>query len=139
MKIIVDLNVIIDFLNKRANHKEAARIVDLSLNNIIDAYLCAHEITTLSYFLHKESKDRSKVKNTIEKLMTIFRIIPINKEILDNALNSEIQDYEDSVIEVSAIDNQCDFIVTQNIRDFKKSRIKPLSSSQFLVLLNQLH
>ena len=60
-RILVDLNVILDFLNKRNDHFEAAKIVDLCIEKKIKGYICAHEITTLAYFLIKGEKDNNKL------------------------------------------------------------------------------
>jgi len=61
-KILVDLNIILDFLNKRNFHLEAAQLVDMCVEKKLSGYMCAHEITTLSYFLFKEQKDKAGVE-----------------------------------------------------------------------------
>ena len=49
-KVLVDLNIVLDFLNKRNFHKEAARLIDMCMQKELAGFICAHEITTLSYF-----------------------------------------------------------------------------------------
>jgi predicted nucleic acid-binding protein len=131
-KVLIDLNILLDFLNKRNFHKEAAQIIDQIIEKKIHGYLCAHEITTLSYFLLKEHKNRIKTISTIDTILSIFTIIPVTETILKDALLSPIVDYEDAVIEVSAIKEKMDFIITRNLDDFKKSRIQYISPEQFL-------
>jgi hypothetical protein len=41
---------------------------------------------------------------------------------LRDALNSEIDDYEDAVIDELSYNEEVDFIVTRDMRDFKKSK-----------------
>ena len=133
-KIVIDLNIIIDFLNRRNFHKESAQLIDMCVEKNVVGYLCAHEITTLSYFLLKEQKDKIKVINTLATLLDIFTVIPINESVLRDSLISPISDYEDAVIEVSSMKNNIDYIITRNISDFKLSRIPSLTPEQFFLL-----
>ena len=49
-KVLVDLNIVLDFLNKRNFHEEAARLIDMCMQKELAGFICAHEIATLSYF-----------------------------------------------------------------------------------------
>ena len=133
-KVLIDLNIILDFLNKRNFHQEAARLINMCAENVLTGYICAHEVTTLSYFLFKEQKDKNKVVTTISTLFDIFQIIPIDETILKASLLSPITDYEDAVIEVSAVKFNIDYILSRNISDFKLSRIPTYTPEQFFLL-----
>lgn len=133
-KILIDLNIILDFLNKRNFHVEAAQVINMCVEKKISGYICAHEVTTLSYFLLKDQKDKTKVINTITTLLDIFNIIPIDETILRDSLISPISDYEDAVIEVSSMKSNIDYIISRNISDFKSSRIPTYTPEQFLIL-----
>jgi len=133
-KILIDLNIILDFLNKRNFHVEAAQVINMCVEKKISGYICAHEVTTLSYFLLKDQKDKTKVINTITALLDIFNIIPIDETILRDSLISPISDYEDAVIEVSSMKLNIDYIISRNISDFKSSRIPTYTPEQFLIL-----
>lgn len=133
-KILIDLNIVLDFLNKRNFHVEAAQVINMCVEKKISGYICAHEVTTLSYFLLKDQKDKTKVINTISALLDIFNIIPIDETILRDSLISPISDYEDAVIEVSSMKTNIDYIISRNISDFKSSRIPTYTPEQFLIL-----
>jgi len=133
-KVLIDLNIILDFLNKRNFHQEAARLINMCAENVLTGYICAHEVTTLSYFLFKEQKDKNKVVTTISTLFDIFQIIPIDETILRASLLSPITDYQDAVIEVSAVKFNIDYILSRNISDFKLSRIPTYTPEQFFLL-----
>ncbi|MFW6229956.1 MAG: type II toxin-antitoxin system VapC family toxin [Halanaerobium sp.] len=136
-KITIDINVLLDFLNKRNKHQQAAQIIELCSTNKIQGYLCAHEITTLAYFLMKYNNDSQKVKSVLSEFLDIFKIIPITETILRRAMNSKINDFEDAVIEVSSFENEIDYIVTRNLNDFKKSNVKSLSPAEFLAIFSK--
>jgi len=133
-KVLIDLNIILDFLNKRNFHQEAAQLLNRCVEGKLSGYICAHEVTTLSYFLFKEQKDKNKVAAIISSLLDIFHVIPINETILKNSLLSPITDYEDAVIEVSAVAFDIDYILSRNISDFKQSRIPTYTPEQFFLL-----
>ena len=132
-KVIIDLNIILDLLNKRNFHQEAALLVNLCVEKKLSGYICAHEITTLSYFLFKEKKNKNKVITTITALLDIFTIIPIDESILRDSLLSPLSDYEDAVIEVSALKENDTCIITRNISDFTASRVPAYTPEQFLL------
>ena len=133
-KVLIDLNIILDFLNKRNFHQEAAQLINMCVEKKLSGFICAHEVTTLSYVLLKERKDKNKIINTITALLDIFNVISIDESILRDSLVSPIPDYEDAVVEVSSMKNDIDYIISRNITDFKLSRIPVYTPEQFFLL-----
>jgi PIN domain protein len=133
-KVLADLNIVLDFLNKRNFHEEAARLIDMCMQKELAGFICAHEITTLSYFLLKEYKNKRKVIQTLSALFEIFHILAVDEAILREAFLSSVPDYEDAVIEVSCIKNNIDCIISRNISDFKLSRVATYTPEQFFCL-----
>jgi predicted nucleic acid-binding protein len=132
--ILIDLNIILDYLDKREGHEKALEIIIQICLKKVRGYVCAHEITTLSYFLEKESKDRNKNVKIISGILKMFEIIEINKTLLEKALFSNIDDYEDAVVAESAKEKEIDCIITKNIKDFKNSQIKVLMPEEYLAI-----
>ncbi|GHV18048.1 twitching motility protein PilT [Fibrobacterales bacterium] len=131
-KVLVDINVILDCLNQRNNFETAAEIINLCEEKEAIGFVGAHEITTLSYFLNKSDKDTARVKTTLLTILDIFSVIPIAGNVLREALLSPINDYEDAVLEVSALAEKLDFIITRNLSDFTDSRVSALTPEEFL-------
>lgn len=135
-KVLVDINIILDMLAKRDDHQSSAGIFDLCAKRVIKGHLCSHEITTISYFLEKYSYPRKKTTQIISGLLDVFTIIPTIETILREALQSPIKDFEDAVIEVSAIRENVDCIITRNLKDFKPGRVDCFTGSEYLSLLS---
>lgn len=131
-KVLIDINVILDFLAKRENHQSAAKVFSLCENRKLKGYVSSHEITTLSYFLTNTYKSQKSPQIIINDLLDLFSTIPINETMLRKALLSGIDDYEDAVIEQAAIHAKAEYIVTSNIADSKKSFIKAITPAEFL-------
>ena len=136
-KIVIDINILMDFLFKREGHEKAAEIFKICLRGDIKGFICAHEITTLFYFLNKTVKDKLKIRKSLSCIINRFEIIEVNAEILNKALTSEISDYEDAVIEVSSAGKKAEYILTRNIKDFKKSIINAITPEELLIILKK--
>ncbi len=134
-KVLIDINIIIDLLNKRNDHESAAKIFDLCTTKKINGFLCSHEITTLSYFLEKFKYQLDQRNLIITKLLDVFSIIPATEQILRDSLHSAINDYEDAVIESCARAENIDFIITRNIKDFKNGKTACCNAAEALALI----
>jgi hypothetical protein len=84
--------------------------------------------------LDKNIKERNKIIKILSGLLKIFEIVEINKTILEKSLFSNLSDYEDAVIETSAKEKNIDYIITRNIKDFKKGQIKALLPEEYLAM-----
>jgi len=135
-KVLIDLNIVLDMLNMREDHESAVEIIDKCIKRELKGYICSHELTTLSYFMEKHKYNKKKRIYIINKMLDIFSITPSTENILREALYSEISDYEDAVIEISAIKEGIEYIVTRNLKDFKKSKIKVCSAREVIAILN---
>jgi predicted nucleic acid-binding protein len=130
--IVIDLNILLDYLEKREGYTEALRIMNLCYTKTVDVYICAHEITTLSYFLSKNGKDRSIICSIISRLLSVLKLLDTNNQVLTGALVSNVEDYEDAVIEVSALEHEIPYIVTRNIEDFIQSRVQAILPETYM-------
>jgi len=135
--ILVDLNIILDYLEDRNGSEKAGELFAKCFLGEIKGYVCAHEITTLSYFLGKYRKNRSGNMKIISRIMQIFDVIEINKEILNKAVLSNITDFEDAVIAESAKEKKIDYIITRNKKDFRNSPVPSMLPEEYLKFISQ--
>ncbi len=63
-------------------------------------------------------------------------ILPVNEEIIDDALSNNADDFEDSIQFITSEKNNMDFIITRNKKDYKKSRTTVLDAKEFMNLKN---
>ena len=131
-KVLIDINILIDMITERADFHSATAVFDLCAKRKIKGFVCSHEITTLSYFLESFSVASGKAANVIIGILDTMTVLPATEGIFRDALLSPIMDFEDAVIEVSAIKEQVDCVVTRNIKDFKAGRIDCYTGAEFL-------
>jgi len=131
-KVLIDLNVLLDFLAKREGHEEAATLIALCEKKEIRGYLSSHEVTTLAYFLTERYKSKQNLRTIIGGILDLFTTLPIHETVLRNALRSKITDFEDAVIEQTALKEKLDCIITKNLADFKKGEVRAMTPGEYL-------
>ena len=132
MKILLDTNIVLDVLLQREPFcGDAKTIFELIESNKISGYLCATSITTI-YYLISKSNNKSQADIIIEKLLQLFNIADVNKNVLLKSLQNNGKDFEDSVIYTSAEYFIIDTIITRDKKGFKQSNIKVMQPKEFL-------
>ena len=131
-RVLVDTDVIMDFLLDREPFaSQSEKIINLCFNKNIKGYTTPVIISNLYYILRKIST-REKVTEKIRNLMSFFDVAPIDKKVILTALNSEFSDFEDALQNYAALSSgNIDFIITRNIKDYKKSSIGVLTPVEF--------
>ncbi len=122
MKVLVDTNVVLDLLLDRTPHAmAAAQIFSLIERNVLSGYLCATTLTTVHYLATKVVGSKQSLEE-IDKLLRLFEVAPVNRAVLQGALETEgFADFEDAVLHEAARQVDADALVTRNERDFKKA------------------
>lgn len=133
MRVFVDANILIAVLNKEYPlFTYAARV--LSLNNkpgfqLFTSPLC---LAIAFYFATKKTSEKA-AKRKIELLLNNISITEINESFTAKAIqNPQVHDFEDGMEYYSAINSQCQVIVSTNKEDFYFSEIQVLDSEEFL-------
>ncbi|HKJ78852.1 MAG TPA: PIN domain-containing protein [Prolixibacteraceae bacterium] len=133
MKVFVDANVIIAVLNKEYPlFTTAARILSLHKKKNIRIFTSPLCLAIAFYFSSKKSGG-TLAKQKIELLCRNINITTMNEKLsLDAIQNSKVHDFEDGLEYYSAQYHSCNYIVTENVKDFYFSEIPVLNCEQFL-------
>ena len=132
MRVIVDTNVVLDVLLARTPFvKSASRVFALVEQSKIEASLCATTVTTVHYLL-TQSLSRDEGRRALRGLLELFEIAPVNRPVLEGALQSKIEDFEDAVLEQAGCLAGAEAIITRNTKDFRKASIKALDPAELL-------
>ena len=119
MRVLVDTNVVLDVLLDRKPFAEAAtQVFALVEESKIEGFLCATTVTTIDYLL-AQALVPTKARETLHRLLNLFEIAPVNRPVLEQALHSDISDFEDAVLEQAGRLVGADVIVTRNLKDFQ--------------------
>ncbi|NIS07432.1 MAG: PIN domain-containing protein [Candidatus Dadabacteria bacterium] len=127
MKVYIDTDVILDLLLKRQTfHKDAEQLFDNIAKKRLTAYTTPVSIANVYYIINSINKVKYP-RNIIKKLRLLLKIIPMDEFCIDNALSSEIKDFEDSLQYYTCVKNGIDHIVTRNKKDYKRAKV-PVST-----------
>ena len=133
--MFIDTNVVLDVLLARRPFVESAsRVFALVEQSRIEASLCATTVTTVDYLL-TQSLSRDEGRQALRGLLDLFEIAPVNRSVIEKALQSKIEDFEDAVLEQAGRLTGAEAIITRNTKDFRKSSIKALDPTELLSAL----
>ena len=134
MKVLLDLNILLDVVQNRVPHyRDSAEVLSRARNGEIQALIPAHAVTTLHYVLAKAA-GQPKADQSVDWLLAHFEIAPAGKETFKRARELTFPDFEDAVVASLAEAAQCGHVVTRNEADFAGSPVHAVSPTAFLVL-----
>ena len=134
-KILVDTNVLLDYLLEREPFFDDAKKVILScVDGNIKGCIAAHSIPNIFFILRKDynTKERREILST---LCSIFDVEGIDKaKLLSGLANEDFTDFEDCLQMECAKSYGADYIVTRNVADYSVSEIKAIEPKDYLKL-----
>jgi predicted nucleic acid-binding protein len=133
-KVFLDTNVVIDLLGEREPFYDSiAKIATLADKGKIQIIVSALSYSTVFYILSR-FEDKKAVKEKIRKFKVIAKTSDLTDKIIDKALSSKFNDFEDSLQYYCAVETDCTIFITRNEKDFKESEIPVLNPDEFLKL-----
>jgi predicted nucleic acid-binding protein len=135
MKVLIDTDIILDYLLKRSEFAEVAREIWLANEaGQFEGFICA--ITPVNvFYIARKLRGAEFSRRIVHELLLNWKICDVNQQILENALQSPVADFEDAVQVESARFQQLDAVVTRNINDYSRAALPVMSPSDFLLRL----
>lgn len=131
--VFLDTNIILDFVQARGAASLAAKeLFKLKESGEIELFASTLSMATTAYFIQK-----SKIKPApiIADLLELVNVIDLTGEVLNSAILSKFEDFEDALQYYSALKVRgIDCIITRNKKDYSWSRIPVFTTSEFLNL-----
>jgi predicted nucleic acid-binding protein len=133
--ILIDLNIILDVLQKREPFYETSTgLLAAVETGQVQGYIAAHSLTTLFYLVQKD-KSSAEARATITNLLQFIKIAPVDQSTIEQGLNLDTRDFEDAVQMISAVQCKADCIVTRNVKDFQPALLPVMQPVDFLSTL----
>ena len=137
IKALIDTNVILDIALKRELFfKDASNLFAKIDNQIFEGYISASSITDIYYIVSKQL-NKKIAHEFLLNLIQVLELAGVDREIVEQALASQLSDFEDAIQVFSAKSNGIDFIVTRNIGDFSDSEIPVKTPAEFINMLEK--
>lgn len=137
MKLFLDANVVLDLILKRQPFFDnIAKIITVAENKSHKLYVSSVTFVNVNYIACKYT-DKKKVIESLKMLRILFDVLSVSEIEIDKALFSNFNDFEDAVQHYCAVKNNCDYIITRDLKDFKNSEIPVMTPAEFLVSLKK--
>lgn len=135
-KILIDTNVLLDYLLERDPFFEDAKGVILACTEgKIRGCIAAHSISNMFFILRKDynSKERREI---LLNLFKIFDVEGIDKaKLISGLVNESFSDFEDCLQMECAKAYGANYIVTRNVSDYVASEVKAIEPKEYLILI----
>lgn len=131
-KLFIDSNIILDLIEERKPfYKYAQQIFSKSDKKIISIYTSSLNFANLHYIITKKSSKENAIKLLLN-LKTLIKILPLDDKIIQLALASDFNDFEDAIQYYTALEHNITTLITRDLKDFKKAKIWVMTSEQYL-------
>lgn len=133
MKILINTNIILDFIQSRKPFSEnASKIINSCVKKENEGYISAHSLSDILFILRKD-KTVEERKALILNLCSFFTVIPEDKNFYTVVCqNNNWNDLEDGLQMKCADFEKLDYIVTRDAgKGFNNSPVKVISAEDF--------
>ncbi|HEA30602.1 MAG TPA: PIN domain-containing protein [Leeuwenhoekiella sp.] len=131
-RLFVVTNIMLDLLGERQPFYEPiAKLATLADQGKLTMVVSPISFATVNYFLVK-SETPEIAKEKLRKFKIITEICKLDVHTIEKGLNSSFRDFEDSLQYFSAVDSDCDIIITRNGKDFKNAMIPVMTADEYL-------
>ena len=137
MKILVDTNVIINYLSGREdNYAESSdQIMMMCAQNQLEGYVAFHSLSTIWYWSRRYPEVSRR--NWMRRICSILTIASAdNASVLEAVENMQFPDFEDNLQDCCAVNAGVDYIVTVNVKDFEHSKVKAVTPDELVRIVN---
>ena len=133
MVLLIDSNVILDYLLRREHFQSAKSIMNLCGNPEVSGYVAFHTIATIWYLLRKKTDHERR-----DWLLQICRVLTVttasHKEVIKAIQQDDFHDFEDCLQDRCAVSVHADYIITRNVRDYQNAEVPAILPEDFLAL-----
>lgn len=133
-KLLVDTNVLIDYLSMREPFYDEARLL-MIVGRVgeFELWMTSSQVTDLIYILSDGGK-QSLMPSVLERLRglhTFVEVFAVGGAEVDRMLASAWKDPEDALMFESALSLKADAIITRNAKDFESSLVRAMTAREF--------
>src|ERR1035438_374714 len=133
MKVLVDVNAVLDVLLDRQPHYAASATVWSAIESgAVEGLLSAHAVTTIHDLVCK-NPGAAKARQTLTAILRVFGVAMVDERVILKALEMQSPDFEDSVTAAELA--ECDLIVTRDLRGFRGPPVQALAPEAAAPLL----
>ena len=133
MRVLIDTNILLDFLLRREPFFQDAELLFEAIDSrLVIGCVTATTLTDIFYIAQKHTRSIEQARQAVAEILTVMTFCPVDRAVLDSAFNSGLTDFEDAVQIFCAVTQGLEAILTRDKRGFVSSPIPVLSISELL-------
>jgi predicted nucleic acid-binding protein len=132
-RIFVGTNILLDvLLDREGYYYDALKIWANAENGNVEACIAAISLNNIHYVMRK-LKSETTAMIAVKILLRIFKVIPVDADILGLAVDFHDKDFEDDIQLQCALKAKCSQLFTRNPNHYDHSAIAVVPPSSFTV------
>jgi predicted nucleic acid-binding protein len=130
MRVFIDTNVVLDFLQEREPFVEdAAKLFEKIDAGEVEGFIAATTVTNI-YYIVRKAAGVGAAQDAIAQILMDLHICAVDRGILEQAIALNFQDFEDAVQCACAMAHGVDTIVTRDASGFVSAGISVVSPGE---------
>ena len=136
-RVLFDSDVLLDVLAQRQPFVIAsAQALNTVTQEQVQGYVSGHAVTNIFYILRRQIGSEA-ARELLSRLLQRLQVASVTDEVIRQALQSSIVDFEDAVTSAAANIAGLEIIVTRNTSDFVTSSVPAIMPEEFLATLSE--
>lgn len=131
MVLLVDTNVLIDFLGHRESFEEDThKVIVYCARPTVQGYVAFHSLPNIWYALRKEPEEERR--RGLRAICGVFTVTGASHEAVVSAIEqTDFRDFEDCLQDKCAEAVDADYIITRNVKDFRTAKTAVMTPADF--------
>ena len=141
-KLLLDTNIVIDYLHEREPFYKRARLLMIAGRvGEFELWISSSQVTDLVYILSDGGNQFAlpRVLDQLKGLRTFVEVFPVSDRGIDRMLAASWKDPEDCLLCEVALEMRADAIISRNQKDFETSLVKVLDCDEFFAWMKSEH
>ena len=136
-RVLFDSDVLLDVLAQRQPFVIAsAQALNTVTQEQVQGYVSGHAVTNIFYILRRQIGSEA-ARELLSRLLQRIQVASVTDEVIRQALQSSMTDFEDAVTSAAANVAGLEMIVTRNTSDFVTSSVPAIMPEEFLATLSE--
>ncbi len=125
-KVFLDTNIVIDFFDPiRPGHKRAIELLSFIEKGEIEGFV-SESVLNVSIYIWRKQFSVAAIREILSDMLTIIDVLSCTRDIYTKSLNLTGKDIEDAILYQIALENELDFFITEDKKDFQAFSLKKL-------------
>ena len=132
MNVFIDTNVLMDvLLQRRPFVAESRKVWFLAERGKVVGLVSALSFPNI-YFVVRKTRGADTAASMMTLLRDTFTAVPLDKQVLNQAIDAKFSDFEDAIQYYSALRADVECLLTRNVDHFPDSGLRVISPEEFL-------